>query len=506
MSSCGPSARRGPPIDTRSGRVPCSERVLWGMDMAGSNGRKRALLGALCVGAVVLSACAVPGPTSTLMRPADPVVITGGAVPALIGSAPGDIVAFAYLPGAGWGQIPVQVDERKVVNLGTTYNQPANAVNIVGYADPDTFAGADPDPMLDADDEIAFMARDTGGRPPSYSVPAGVVAGTGVQVLVADPLERQGDSPLLKTGVAYLFRRSGTLDPAAGRDYVDYRFQLASGDYKTTYQLADGPNPEDSTITTSHYQHHFGDRWMSDSITVTAPGASGADILDRHKNLFAPGNCGRSEDTFNDAEGAFIVNTNGPVRAIRSYIGANSGPNTQRDHIFYDQREDIRTFLRVHAISGVMDFLDYSPDATGMTYSNDKNPAGVTIDGNPESVAPGAPVWEKVDGAQGSLTSVASFSTNFATPTTIGYYLDDATPTGTGERQCTGDAFAYGSSGSRITSALPCTDPAMGCTNTLTALRTIYFDSPGRSAAEAKLASERVATPLTTTTSAWVSP
>ena len=270
----------------------------------------------------------------------------------------------------------MQVDERKVVNFGTAYSGAANSVNVVGYADANTYAGADPNPMLDADDEIAFMARDTGGRPPSYSTPAGVVASTGVEVLVADPLELQAGTPLLKTGTAYLFRRSAALDPAAGKDYVDYQFQLASGDYKTTYKFQDGPNPENSTITTPYYQHHFGDRWMSDSIKVTAPGASGVDILDRHKNLFAPGNCGRSENTFNDAEGAFIVNKNGPVRAIRSYIGANSGPNTQREHIFYDRREDVRTFLRVHAIPGVMDFFDYSPEAIGHDVLERQEPGG----------------------------------------------------------------------------------------------------------------------------------
>ena len=64
--------------------------------------------------------------------------------------------------------------------------------------------------------------------------------------------------------------------------------------------------------------------------------AGGArDILDRHKNLFAPGNCGRSENTFSDGAGAIIVNKNGPVRAIRSYIGANSGTYTHREHLFY---------------------------------------------------------------------------------------------------------------------------------------------------------------------------
>ena len=87
------------------------------------------------------------------------------------------------------------------------------------------------------------------------------------------------------------------------------------------------------------------------------------DILDRAKATLGPGVCGRSEDTFDDAEGAFIANKSGPVRAIRSYIGANSGPLTQREHIFYEQREDVRTFLRVHAVPGPWDFFDYSSAA-----------------------------------------------------------------------------------------------------------------------------------------------
>ncbi|MGZ8763690.1 MAG: hypothetical protein ACXW2Y_10225 [Acidimicrobiia bacterium] len=467
---------------------------LFGTETRTSARRWRAALAALVVVPLLgLAACA-PGPTSRLLRPVDPVVITGAGVAALVGSAPGAIVAFSYNPTNAWVQIPVQVDERKVVNFGTTYNSAANSVNVVGYADPNTYAGADPDPLLDADDEIAFMARDAGGRPPSYSVPAGVVAATGVEVQVVDPLNTY------QTGTVYLFRRSGTLDPAAGKDYVGYEFLLLSGNYKTTYRFSDGPNPENSTITTPYYQHHFSDRWASDSIKITAPGASGVDILDRHKNLFAPGNCVRSEDTFNDAEGAFIINKDGPVRAIRSYIGANSGPSTQREHIFYEQREDVRTFLRVHSIPGIMDFFDYSPAASGMTYTNDKNPAGVTIDGVPDTLAAGTPVWEKVDGPQGALTHVSSFTTNFTTPTTVGYYLDDSTPP---EAQCTGDAVAYGSSGNRITSGLPCTDPATACTNILRGDRTMYFDSPGRTAADATLASNRTANPLTTLVTAW---
>ena len=301
-------------------------------------------------------------------RPEDPVVITGAQVPRLAGATPGAVVAFRWMDGR-WEQVPVQVDERAQVDLGRVYNAAAIGLTQLTYTDPGTFAGPDPDPRVDADDEIALMGIDSGVRAPAGSRPAGVVAGTGHELRITDPL---GDPT---AAYVYLFRQAGGLDPAAGRRYVDYRFGLRSGDYKTTYKLQQGPNPEDSTVTTAAYTRHFSDRWVDDGLTVRSGGATGADILDRHKNLFAPGNCARSEDTFSAAEGAFIVNKSGPVRALRAYIGANSGPYTGRQHVFYEKREVITTYLRVHAIGGVMDFLDYSAAATGMTYRNDRNTA-----------------------------------------------------------------------------------------------------------------------------------
>ena len=62
---------------------------------------------------------------------------------------------------------------------------------------------------------------------------------------------------------------------------------------------------------------------------------------------------------------------------------------TEHQQIFYEGREEDTTFLRVHGIPAVMSFLDYSAAATGMTYRNNNNPAGVTIDGVADSVAAG---------------------------------------------------------------------------------------------------------------------
>jgi len=426
------------------------------------------------------------GAAATLDRPADPVVLTGADVPALLGVAPGDIVAFRY--DSGWIQIPIQVDERAVVDFADIYNHlggVTESVMALQYTDAGTYTGADPDPTLDANDEIVFMAADAGDRPPIFTEPAGVVAGSGVQVEISDPLDA-GE------GTVYLFLRSGGLDPGAGANYADYQFDLVAGVYPDDYDLANGPNPEDSTVATASYALHLADRWIVDEMHVLAGSASGDDILDRRKHLFAPGVCTRSEDTFAAGEGAFVINKNGPVRGIRSVLGANSGPLTQETLFFYAQREDVVTDLRVHAIPGVMDFFDYEPGATGMTYRNSLNTAGVPIDGTPDSVTAGIPDWELVTGAHGSLIMVGRIDTDAAITLTSYYEDDDTSPT----TQCTGDADAFGSSGLWITGGIPNTDPTNPPANYLRGQRTIYYEPPGATIADAEQRADFADNPL----------
>jgi hypothetical protein len=151
-----------------------------------------------------------------------------------------------------------------------------------------------------------------------------------------------------------------------------------------------------------------------------------------------------------------------------------------RQHVFYERREDITTFLRVHAIPGVMDFFDYSPAAGGMTYRNNLNAGGVTIDGQPDTVTLGSIGWETVDGSQGGLSIVHRTDTDITGLGDTSYYLDDSSPSGASETQCTGDALAYGSSGSRINTAIPNTDPRTTPFKSLAAERTLFFELPGK--------------------------
>ena len=43
----------------------------------------------------------------------------------------------------------------------------------------------------------------------------------------------------------------------------------------------------------------------------------------------------------------------------RSFVGANSGVITQRDVKMYEQREDAVTYVRVHSIPGMMNYINF---------------------------------------------------------------------------------------------------------------------------------------------------
>lgn len=407
-----------------------------------------AVAAALATGSLTLAGCNLDAGTGLWLRHAEPVVLRGSDVTALLGEDPDDVVAFRYDVDAGaWDQVPVQVDERHIERLaklrdgvGTT------GPTALAYSDPGANAGPDPVATLDADDEVALMADDTGGPAPDDAPePAGVVPGSGLHLAVTDPLAG-ADQPLrgAGTGHVYLFLRSGSLDPAAGVDYVAYDFSPVDPTGQS----------EDSTVSTDTYATHFSSRWARDELRL----GGGPDLLDRHRNQFAPGFCGRSEDTFSAGGGGYATNVDGPVRAIRSYLGANSGPYTQREHVFYRQTERIQTFLRTHAIPGIMDFYDHSAAAVGMRYRSSTVPNGVAIDGVPDAVPSDPPAWEAVTGRHGMVVSTSVLDTDAPAIDLRAYYSDDATPVTT---QCTGDAFEYGASGTQVVSPIPNTDPAL---------------------------------------------
>jgi hypothetical protein len=437
----------------------------------------------------------------------DPVVMTGAELPRLLGGTPGDLAAYRYTPakgrrskgggaGAGkWVAIPVQVDERAVVDFGSPASGPGVQGTVYGsapigatalqYTDPNTFVGPDPDPTIDPNDEVAFMASDAGApAPKGMRFPKGTRRAGATRVSLTDPVSKAKAS-------IYLFpKRRPATQPA---DYVKYDFRLLSGPYKQTYKRTAGPNPEASTISTKNYTAGFSDRWYFDQLAISAGGANGADILDGYKFAFAPGNCGRSEATFNAGEGAFAVNKDGPVRAIRSYVGANSGPDTERTDIFYANRHDIVTDLRVHPIPSLFTQYDMSPAAIGMTYYDEQHQGGVPVDGVPDTLSGSTPSsWHLWAGGQGSLFADDSVRSTFAAAFLGGataFYSDDSTPSVT---QCWGDSQQIGSAGlsSAPAGGIPATAP--GSPDSLQAVSTDLMLAPNEIPSRAAILHELI--------------
>ncbi len=429
--------------------------------------------------------CGAPLGLAAQQRELDPVIVEGSALPTLLGQNPSRIAGFRYQ--GGWVQIPVQIDERAVVSFGQIRGGNFDFSTLV-YTDANTLTGADPDASFDADDELVLLARDAGG-PGGFGDPPGTVPGTQVGLKVTDPLGSEDR-------YVYLYVHDGSLDPSAGRNYVDYTFNLLSGDYLQTYNLGTGFNPEDSVAVTSAYRMRFTDRWVNDELVITTPGATGDDVLDWHGIERGPGDCGNTTVTFSRGGGAFIANIDGPIRAVRSIVGAESGVIAQRDWKFYPARIDITFFVRVHPLCCSWDVIDYSTDAVGMTYYDNLNQGGVVIDGVPDTIATGVLHWQLMTGAQGSLTHVFTTKTDISQVNETSHYFDDLTPSFS---QCTGDGRALGVSGTQIEN-LPNTDPLLGAASQFEQTRTIYVESPGVDIQHAAALRDQVLNPLQTRT------
>ena len=127
-----------------------------------------------------------PVAAAPLARPADPVVLTGSDLPVFVNGPKATIVGFRWT-GSGWVQLPVQIDERAVVNFGKIYNNPTGTyygsapgnMSALVYTSPNTWTGPDPNRKFDADDELVFMARDAGVAAPAGTHPTGTAAGSG---------------------------------------------------------------------------------------------------------------------------------------------------------------------------------------------------------------------------------------------------------------------------------------------------------------------------------------
>lgn len=492
---------------------------------------KRWIVGLLAAALLVPGATWVAAePESTLSRSDSAVVLTGADVPDLQGAEPADVVAFRWTGGA-WEQVPVQVDERHEANLRDAYPNPMTTpcgdpcynpgnrrVDWVVYSDPKTLIGPDPDPTLDELDEIALMVKDTGAARPGGAVPPAGVLGIGVELIVTDPADGG-------VGHVTLFERDPDadelLDPSAGRSYVTYRWVVdhiaeahpddpdaTENHYATEYRFNghDGSryagNPESSWVETAHYRREMTGRWHDNVLVVKrgVPEEEQVDILQRHDAsiTFDIGGL-RNQGTFDVGEMAYVTSKAGPVRAIREYLGTNSGPLTQRQHIFYESSEQIRVDLRVHAIPGASDIWNYNENAVGMRAST-----GVTsdrVDGQQGPhlggvvVLPGMWRWETLDRDtaddpnRGALTHVVYYDSNNPPPLAHHVYRDG----GSGGSP---NAPYFGSSHAQGPLVLTDTDATSSGANSifLYLIRNVHYEEAGTTDGAARL--EEATTPL----------
>ena len=225
--------------------------------------RRAACAVVAAVAALGLTAC---DDINTVQRPTAPVVLTGADLPALVGTAPGRIVAFRHARVDGqpqWTQIPVQVDQRKVVPV----RQPARQQHDPrrGRHGLRQRVGRPHRPAVRRPEHVRRRRRQRRTSTPTTSscswspTPAGRPGATSAPSRPGvDRRQRRrgaGRRPQRRgrhaAGCTCSARTAGSTPPP-GQDYVDYDFLLTSGDYRTTYRRADGPEPRDLA---GHHRH-----------------------------------------------------------------------------------------------------------------------------------------------------------------------------------------------------------------------------------------------------------
>lgn len=339
--------------------------------------------------------------------------------------------------GSAFEQIPFQVDEMFERYLSndvsgfafysgrdkhTTYafdregfRWTASDPNDPCLAAPASDVAGDPVPGLDTDDELVFMARDTGRRAPSTAtLPAGI--NDMVEVTVTDPVSaittyayiaraaHDGPRPAFTADTGYVrYQRDPDADVFlfSESSYEDYGaapagpwFDPATGvchsDPDEWFQHRPG---DQATITTPRYRFRYEGRWLMTELQVSAnqDWEYGADLIDQWKaRAFQqrPGGetpcCGFEEEVNNWGGSSILMGErSGPVRTIRETWGADSGTNVVRRETFYRDEVHFGTYLRVHPIpplDGIYMQMDHNVGAID-TYYNPHNPDGVPVDG-----------------------------------------------------------------------------------------------------------------------------
>jgi len=344
----------------------------------------------------------------TLDRRFDLIVSPCGIYRRLHG-APLDSLRLVRFQGGAWEPVPYQFDERTPEGEKVL---------------PDEGPEANPQDgnrRLDPQDELVFMAHDTGDRAPGGAAPPG--AARCVEVTVEDPVTRG-------VGWCYLASFPGTPPPPSPKSYVDWVWE-ADG-FDGFLMRSDHYWVEGTSVT-------FGKRTykqIAHDVMRTRPAAGGTDedFLDYLKwvvDVRMMFGSIKLHFDFSRITGDLLAMRRGPVRCtcrcwarIRLPMGLK-GPKFVSDiHAWEFCSASSVTRLHVPVNPGV--FVtnirtrmgeDFSSGAYGMLWVNSNNRDGFLVDGimSPmeEKQDSAQDQWRMIVGAQGALLNRAFWSPNF---------------------------------------------------------------------------------------------
>ena len=344
------------------------------------------------------TASQAPLAVAAVDRPQDPVVVKGANFPAFSGVPLNELVLYTYGSGS-WKPIPFQIDE----------------VNITG-----TYVMSD-DGLLDANDELVFMAGDT-------------------TTCVDTAWPTDGQSRLFPR---YVISVTDTLNPGGKARVYLYRSNTltrSSASYITWDQPA-------QTATAISYTAIFSPAKFVGLSDLMING-KGVDILDRQKI--------RVETPLGTLDEEEIVSFLGPTTITLPAVGPVRAVSNDGDlnAAFYGSRIDFDVSLDLSILGGFVNSIrtsfDWiSPAVSGITTYYDSNTAGgVTIDGVMDTVPTTPPNdWFQVNGGAGGPGGLVAAILNVDTSggTLSNYYKDIGAcdPGDTGDHQCYGDAGLF---------------------------------------------------------------
>jgi pimeloyl-ACP methyl ester carboxylesterase len=317
-------------------------------------------------------------------RSLEPVVVRASSLPQLQGEPVESLFVYAY-QADGWVQIPFQVDEVLATGIISTTE----------------------DGLLDANDEIVFMAGDMGFRAPPDQGPEAIlpVEPNWYVIEATDPT-----SPTAK-GWVYVVQvaLSAAVSPSNYVDYDPAKRQIIGQSYSLTFPLL---------------------RSGLDQIVL----GDGTNILDRTKyRLECTGlTCPKKEDQW-PAPGLKKLVKDGPVRAI-----LNNGSILAYGNVLY-WTEPIS--ITAGAEGPIRFSTDFTPAASGATLYTHGVEDGVIVDGAPDVLPEPASPWWQLSTDTGTLIQVMDLGAAGGTP--VNYYQDrDVFDT-----RDTGDKRSYGDVG-----------------------------------------------------------